>query len=170
MFYYTFAALFAQLAITLRLVTPSGHLAPTAYHTPRVYAMTGKNRWIASCLYFMSFVQAVFGLANSVYDALRSGMISASSFEAKFKTQISEAAEFPDLPLEEYQICHPRIWTSGGMIYVTLSLVYGTFFPLSVAHTPHPITSRSRRLGLAYHRIFRETWRSCPTRRYAESF
>ena len=136
MFYYTFAALFAQLAITLRSVTPSGYITPTAYRTPRVYAVTGKNRWIASCLYLISFVQAAFGIANSVYDALRPGMISASSFEAKFKSQISEAAEFPDLPLDEYRICHPRTWTSGGMIYVTLSLVYGTFVPLSVTHAP----------------------------------
>ena len=76
MFYYAFATLFAQLAITLRLVTTSGHLAPIAYHTPRVYAVTEKSRWVASCLYFMTFVQAALGIANVVYDAMRPGTIS----------------------------------------------------------------------------------------------
>ena len=77
-FYYTLATPFAQLAITLRLVN-FGHLAITAYHTSRVYAVTGKNRWIASCLYFMSFVQAAVGIGNSIYYGLRPGMISLSS-------------------------------------------------------------------------------------------
>ena len=54
----------------------SGHLAPIAYHIPRVYAVTGKSRWVASCLYFMTFVQAAFGIANVVYDASRPGTIS----------------------------------------------------------------------------------------------
>ena len=36
MFYYAFATLFAQLAITLRLVTTSGYLTPTAHHTQGV--------------------------------------------------------------------------------------------------------------------------------------
>ena len=74
-FYYVFATLFAQLVITLRSVTPSGYHTPTAYHTLRVYAVTGKNRWIASCLYFMSFVQAAFGTACSIYYSLHPGMV-----------------------------------------------------------------------------------------------
>ena len=36
MFYYTLAALFAQLAITLRLVATPDHLTPTAYDTQGV--------------------------------------------------------------------------------------------------------------------------------------
>ena len=79
MVYYTFATLFAQLAITLRLVATFGYLAPTAYHTPRVYAVTGKNRWIASCLHFMSSVQAAFGISNSIYYGLHPGMVSIPS-------------------------------------------------------------------------------------------
>ena len=78
-FYYAFATLFAQLAITLRLVATSGYVTPTTYHTPRVYAVTGKSRWIASCLYFMSFVQVAVGIGISVYHALHPGMISLSS-------------------------------------------------------------------------------------------
>ena len=79
MFYYTFATLFAQLAITLRLVATSAHVMPIAYHIYRVYAVTGKNRWIAFFLYFISLVQAGFGIAGSVYYALRPGMISLPS-------------------------------------------------------------------------------------------
>ena len=77
--YYTLIVLFAQLAITLRLVTASDRPTPAAYDTPRVYAVTGKKRWIASCLYFMSFVQAGFGIGNSVYYALHPGMVSLPS-------------------------------------------------------------------------------------------
>ena len=75
MFYYTFAMLFAQLAITLRSVTPSDYFTPTAYNTPRVYAVTGKNRRIASCLYFMSFAQTALGIGNTIYYGLHSGTI-----------------------------------------------------------------------------------------------
>ena len=81
MFYFVFATLFAQLAITLRLVTTAGYLIPTAYHTSRVYAVTGKNYWIASCLYFISFVQVAFGIACSIYYGLHAGMVSLP-FEA----------------------------------------------------------------------------------------
>ena len=79
MFYYTLATLFAQLAITLRLVTTFGYLTPTAYRTHRVYAVTGKNRWIAACLYFMGFVQAAVGIGNTIYYGLHSGTISLFS-------------------------------------------------------------------------------------------
>ena len=79
MFYYTFATLFAQLAITLRSAIVSDHLTPTAYHASRVYAVTGKNRWIAFFLCFMSFAQAAFGIAGSIYFALRPGMTSLPS-------------------------------------------------------------------------------------------
>ena len=78
-FYYTFATLFAQLAITLRLVTTSCHLTPIAYHAYRVYAVTGKNRWIAFFLYFMSFVQVGLGVAGSVYSGSHPGVISFPS-------------------------------------------------------------------------------------------
>jgi hypothetical protein len=77
--YYTFATLFAQLAITLRLVTTSCQLTPTAYDAPRVYAVTGRNRWIASCLYFTSFVQVAVGIGSSIRYRLRPGTISHSS-------------------------------------------------------------------------------------------
>ena len=45
-------------------------------HAPRVYAVTGKNRWIAFCLCFMSFAQAGFGIAGSIYVTPRPGTIS----------------------------------------------------------------------------------------------
>ena len=77
--YYAFATLFAQLAITLRLVTIPGCLIPTAYQAPRVYAVTGKNRWIAFWLCFMSFVQVGYAMAGTIHFASRPGMISLQS-------------------------------------------------------------------------------------------
>ncbi|KAF9643927.1 hypothetical protein BDM02DRAFT_3191081 [Thelephora ganbajun] len=53
-FYFTFATLFAQVAITLR-----------------IYAVTGNSRWIASCLYFMTLVQFAFGIYLAIWFALR---------------------------------------------------------------------------------------------------
>ena len=40
--------------------------------------MTGKNRWIASCLYFTSFVQAAIRIGASVYYALHSGTMAVA--------------------------------------------------------------------------------------------
>ena len=77
MFYYTFTTLLGQLVITLRLVTTSCHLKLFANHAYRVYAVTGKNRWIAFCLYFMSFGQVGFGIAGLVYYGSHPGMISS---------------------------------------------------------------------------------------------
>ena len=82
--YYSLAALFAQLAITLRSVTTPGYLTPTAYYTPRVYAVTGKNRWIASCVSFTVFVQVAFGMGCVIYYVLHPGTISFPAFEARF--------------------------------------------------------------------------------------
>ena len=47
--------------------------------TPRVYAVTGKNRRIVFCLCFMSFAQASFGIAVSIHITLQSGTISLPS-------------------------------------------------------------------------------------------
>ena len=84
----TFATLFAQSVITLRLVTTSGYLTPITYHTPRVYAVTGRNRWIASCLSFTTFVQVIFGTACVIYYALRPGMISFLALRSRILRQI----------------------------------------------------------------------------------
>ena len=113
MFYFVVATLFAQLVITPRLVTLSGYLISTAYDTPRVYAVTGKNRWIASCLYFMGFAQAAFGIANSVHYALHPGTISRLALQSKLETQISEATELPNLPFDEYRTCNFQPRTSS---------------------------------------------------------
>ena len=74
--YYVFATLFAQLAITLRLATPSDYHTPATLREPRVYAVTGQNRWIAFCLSLVTFVQAAFGMTTAIYFAFRPGMVS----------------------------------------------------------------------------------------------
>ena len=135
--YYTFATLFAQSAITMRLVTTSGYLEPTAYHTLRVYAVTGRNRWIASCLSFTTFVQVAFGMGCTIYYALHPGTISFPALRNQLlrQTQISKAVSFRYHPLDEYRTCNFRPWRTGEVIYFVLSLVYGTFPPLSTVHT-----------------------------------
>ena len=145
MFYYTFATLFAQLAITLRLVTASSYLTPTAHHTPRVYAVTGKNRWIASCLYSISFVQIAFGIRGTVYYGTHPSMISLPFVRSKHlrQTPMSKAMVVPDLPLDEYRICAFQLWKNTVVIFVVLSLVYGTFVLLS---TTRPSTSNLSRV------------------------
>ena len=42
---------------------------------------------------------------------------------------------FPNLPFDEYRACAFQFWETGEVIYVALSLSYGTLFPLSTAHT-----------------------------------
>ena len=63
----------------------------------------------------------------------------------------------PDLPFDEYWICTFQLWKNKEAIYVVLSLAYGTFFPSFTTHPSVQSRSRRRRLGLAYHHIFRET-------------
>ena len=135
MFYYTFATLFAQLAITLRSVTASGYLMPTAHDVSRVYAVTGKNRWIVSCLCFISFVQVAFGIRGTVYYGTHPGMNSLPYVRSKHlkQTPMSKAMVIPELPLDEYRTCVFTLWKDTVVIYFVLSLVYGTFFLLSTA-------------------------------------
>ena len=99
--------------------------------------MTGKNRRIASCLYFMSFVQAAGGIGASVYYALHHSTISSPAFRSKLlrKTRISKVPVFPDIHFDEYRACYFQAWKTGEVIYFTLSFVYGAFFPSSTAHT-----------------------------------
>ena len=104
--------------------------------TPRVYAVTGKNRWIAFCLCFMSFAQASFGIAVSIHITLHSGTISLPFLLRKTlrQTQILKAVVSPDPLFGVYRTCSPRLLKNGEVIYFVLSLVYGTFFLLSTAH------------------------------------
>ena len=95
--------------------------------------MTGKNRWIAFCLYFTSFAQAALGMAHSIRSALRPGMISFPPPEAN---PIFIAMVFPNPPFDEYRFCTFQLWETGEVTYVALSLAYGTLFLLSTAHTP----------------------------------
>ena len=137
-FYYTFATLFAQLTITLRSVPAPDYVTLIAYRTLRVYAVTGKNRWIAFCLYFMSFAQAAFGIASSIYNALHPGRVLLPSLRSKplGPTQLSQAVVWPDLPLPEYQVCSSQLHKNIEMPFLVLSLVYGTFFLVSTAYFP----------------------------------
>ena len=125
------------MAITLRLVTTSAYILPTADHTLRVYAVTGRNRWIASCQSFTTFVQVGFGTGSAIYYALHHGTISFPALRKKLlrQTHISKAVVFQDLPLDEYRTCNFLRWRTGEVAYFVLSLVYGMFFPLSTAHT-----------------------------------
>ena len=143
MLYYTFATLFAQLAITLRLVTISNYLTLTTHHTPRVYAVTGRNRWIASCLSFTTFVQVGFGMGGAIHYAFQPSMVPFCALRNELLTQSQflTAVEFPDLPLDGYQTCSFQPWKTGEVIYFVLSLVYGTFSPSSATNTQHLIPS-----------------------------
>ena len=49
----------------------------------------------------------------------------------------------PDLLFNGYQTCFFQLWKNAEVIYLVLSLVYGTFFPLS---TVHPQTSNPFRV------------------------
>ena len=40
----------------------------------------------------------------------------------------------PDLPFDEYRLCTFQLWKRKEMIFVVLSLVYGTLFLVSAAH------------------------------------
>ena len=40
----------------------------------------------------------------------------------------------PDLPLDEYRLCTFQLWKRKEMIFVVLSLVYGTRFLVSAVH------------------------------------
>ena len=125
------------MAITLRLATVSSHLIPTAFHTLRVYAVTGRNRWIASCLSFTTFVQAAFGTACTIFYSLHPGTISFPALRGRLlrQTQIPKALVFPELPPGDSRTCNFQPWALGEVIYFALSLVYGTFFPSSANQT-----------------------------------
>ena len=77
MSYFTFAMLFAQVVVTLRFVAASTlSLFPTATHyIPRVYAVTGKNRRIASYLTSVALIQFAFG----IYLTIRFGLLPRTS-------------------------------------------------------------------------------------------
>jgi len=109
-FYYMFATLFAQAAITLR-----------------VYAVTGKNRWIGACLCSVSFVEFVFG----IYLAIR--------------FSLQPALQFPPIPLDTFQLCIFQRWRPGETASTVLSLVYD-----SLAFFIIVFSSKRRDPGRAY--------------------
>jgi len=74
--------------------------------TLRVYAVTGKNMWIGACLGFLTFVKFVF----SMYLTIRFSQ--------------EPAFHFPDVPLEEFQICIFDRWPHGEIATTAISLTY----------------------------------------------
>lgn len=61
--------------------------------------------------------------------------------ESLKETSISKALPLPDIPLDEFQLCSFQRWRVGEIIFVALSLLYGTSLPANRFHsvTTNPI-------------------------------
>jgi len=111
-FYYTLVSVFAQMAITLR-----------------VYAVTGKNRWMGASLSMVTFAQFVFTMYLGVRFALE------------------PALQFPDVPLEPFQLCVFNRWRPGELTSTAFSLLYDVLAFGIVVHSSRQ-RSRERAYGM----------------------
>lgn len=93
----------------------------------------------------MSVAQVAFGVATLAHYALRPGMISFPALRTNLlrETWVSKVVIFLDLPLGGCQTCIFQPWETDKVIYIMLSLVYGTFFLLFTVHPPtsNPVAS-----------------------------
>ena len=96
MFYYTFATLFAQLAITLRLVTTSGYLTPTALSHTKGVRRDGEEP---------------LDRLLSVFYELRTGCFRDSCFDLYL---VASRYDPPPFPLKQNSETNPN-FRSGGI-------------------------------------------------------
>lgn len=174
MFYFTFATLFAQTTITLRCVIGFVSFELGPHHTSRVYAVTGNNRWIASCLTFVTWVQFIFGMYLVVFFALQPGKSLFVHPGINFLRwpAVAKAVKLPDIPFDEFQVCLFQRWRTGEMAYTIFSLVYGMFCPLPPQYLSHGGTTplRQRCIRLSHCRVHGKRSRSCATFRGVNHF
>ncbi|KAF9644137.1 hypothetical protein BDM02DRAFT_3131949 [Thelephora ganbajun] len=90
--YFTSITLLAHIVLTLR-----------------VYAITGKNKWIAGALYGLSIIQFGVGLYLCVYTSLN---------------HRSAIVRLPRIHLDAYQMCFFQIPRFGSLLYTSLSLAF----------------------------------------------
>ena len=96
----------------------------------RIYAITSKNRMIASCFCVITVSQAILGLYLTVYAATRGGEPATKCHPMVFTYNVSAEPILP-ISLQVYMICIFVEYRSLEIIFTTMSLVYGAKILLS---------------------------------------
>jgi len=107
----------------------------------RVYAVTGRNKWIGSALALTIFVQFCHGIFSVVWHA-RVPSKSLNHFTVRVRTHRFLVELFPVVNLDPFELCAYKRWKLGELMYYNLAPFFGKSSPSSLQHrfTPGVLT------------------------------
>lgn len=150
MLYFTFAAFFAQVAITRRFVIPSDYFTYTSRCAQGICRHGGES---TGCI--LSFIHDfgtvyLWDVRYGLFCVATSCVPSRWCLNVFSKALVSKAIVLPNLPFDEFQACSFQLWPAGEIAYAALLLVHGAHcYPLH-----HPVITGPRCLGLRCYRLF----------------
>ena len=99
----------------------------------RVYAVSGRNKWIGGALALTTVVQLVHGIFSVVWYA-RGPRKSLNHFAVRVRTHRSLVELFPEINLDPFELCAYKRWRLGELMYYNLATFFGKSSPSSMQH------------------------------------
>jgi len=94
----------------------------------RVYAVTGRNRFLCGALCVLASAQLGFGVYHTVmYSVLPCGFLNR--FFVRAVSSRSLVQSLPEIDLDAYRVCIPPKFRPGEVTFTSISLVFGTLLP-----------------------------------------
>ena len=91
----------------------------------RVYAVTGKDRWLCSPLFLLIILQVTADMITTgFYLRLPSGSFDARSFTP---VDLHPGQLLPEAISDMFRLCGGTQWKPGSLSYIIISLTFGAF-------------------------------------------
>ena len=95
----------------------------------RVYAVTGRNRFLCGALCVLTAAQLCFGIYYTVmYSVLPCETLDSFFAHAWFNSR-SLVQSLPEIDLDAYRVCVPPKFRPGEVTFTSISFVFGTLLP-----------------------------------------
>ena len=107
----------------------------------RVYAVTGRNKWIGIVLALLIAAQFCHGTFSIVWIALGPRK-SLHHLTVRVRTHQFLVQPFPEINLDPFEVCFYKLWSLGELIYYNLTIAFGKPTPSSLrdCFTPGVLT------------------------------
>ena len=162
MFYCLLATVFAQAAITLRFAAASTSFGVD--YSPGIQDICCHGEKSVDRLFPLFCDSGTVRLRDVRFDSLRAAARYVFPLrpleEISERTSAPKAVVIPDVPFDVHRLCVPPRWRACEIVFIVLTIVYGTFFStVRLSDLADEPVCRARFLGLPHHHIFGETSR-----------
>ena len=95
----------------------------------RVYAVTGRNRFLCGALCILAAAQLGFGLYHTVMYSVLPCESPQQFFRSRVVSSRSLVQSLPEIDLDVYRVCIPPKFRPGEVTFTSISFVFGTLLP-----------------------------------------